>query len=93
MDIDKKRIINALALKNTIEDCYFLPATINVFDVIEWRKSKNGGRKIVYRYNMNGDYDCEFNSIADAIKELGLKSAGGISAALKDTNKSSGGYR
>ena len=49
LDIDKRQIINALALKKPVEDCYFLPATLNIFDVIEWRKSKNGGRKIIYR--------------------------------------------
>lgn len=93
LDIDKKRIINALSLKSTVEDCYFLPANLNVFDVIEWRKSKNGGRKIIYRYTLDGNYDCEFKSIADAAKALNLKSTSGISAALKNPQKSSGGYK
>ena len=93
LDLDKKQIVNALANKNTVEDCYFLPASINIYDVIEWRKSKNGGRKIVYRYAMNGQYDCEFKSIADAARSLNLKSTSGISAAIKDSQKSAGGYR
>ena len=93
LDIDKKRIINALSLKSTIEDCYFLPANINIFDVIEWRKSKNGGRKIIYRYTMDGNYDSEFSSITNAAKSLNLKSTSGISAALKNSQKSSGEYR
>ena len=93
LDIEKRRIVNALSLKNTVEDCYFLPATINVFDVIEWRKSKNSGRKIVYRYTPDGVYDSEFESIAVAAKSLNLKSPSGISAAIKDSQKLSGGYR
>jgi hypothetical protein len=35
LDIDKKRIINAITLKNIVEDCYFLPANVNIFDIIE----------------------------------------------------------
>lgn len=93
LDIDKKRIINALALKSTIEDCYFLPANINIFDIIEWRMSKNGGRKIIYRYTMDGNYIDEFSSLSEAAKSLGLKSTSGISAAIKDPKKSSGEYR
>lgn len=93
LDIDKKRIVNALALKNLVEDCYFLPANINVFDVIEWRSTKTCGRKIVYRYTLDGKYDGEFKSLAEAAKEVNLKSQAGISAALKDPKKSSGGYR
>lgn len=93
LDIDKKQIINALALRNPVEDCYFLPANLNIFDVIEWRKSKNGGRKIIYRYTLEGKFDTEFKSIADAAKALGLKSQSGISGALKDSKKSSGGYK
>jgi hypothetical protein len=93
LKIDKKQIINALAQKTMIGDCYFLPATINVFDVIEWRKSKNNGRKIIYRYTIGGEYDCDFKSLADAAKASNLKSPSGISAALKDSSKSSGGYR
>lgn len=93
LDIEKNRIVNALALKNTIEDCYFLPASVNIFDVIEWRKSKNGGRKIVYRYNIDGSYDSEFKSIACAAKESGLKSTSSISSAIKNPKKTAGGYR
>lgn len=92
LDIDKNRIVNALAQKSNVEDCYFLSATQNIFDVLEWRKSKVGNKKIVYRYTLNKKYDCEFESLADAAKALNLKSKSGISAAIKDTNKSSGGY-
>lgn len=93
LDIDKKQIVNALALKKSVEDCYFLPANLNIFDVIEWRKSKNGGRKIIYRYTLEGKYDSEFKSLAEAAKSVNLKSHSSISAALKDAEKSSGGYR
>lgn len=42
---------------------------------------------------MDGLYDCEFKSIADAAKACGLKSTSGISAALKNPEKSSAEYR
>lgn len=93
LDVDKKRIVNALALKSLVEDCYFLPANVNVFDVIEWRSTKNSGKKTVYRYTLDGKYDGEFKSLADAAKNLNLKSYTSISAALKDPKKVSGGYR
>lgn len=93
LDIDKSRIVTALALKKPVEDCYFLPASLNIFDIIEWRKSKNSGRKIVYRYTLEGKFDAEFKSLADAAKALNLKNYSGISAALKNPKKSSGGYK
>lgn len=93
LDLDKNQIINAISLKKAIGDCYFLPANVNIFDVIEWRKSKSGGRKIIYRYLISGEYDAEFKSLAEAAKSLNLKSTSSISAALKDSNKTSGGYK
>jgi hypothetical protein len=42
---------------------------------------------------MDGKYDSKFDSLADAAKALNLKSTSGISSALKDPRKSSGGYR
>lgn len=51
-----------------------------------------GNKKIVYRYTLDKKYDCEFKSLADAAKALNLKSKSGISAAIKDASKSSGGY-
>lgn len=35
LDIDKNRIVNALAQKSNVEDCYFLSATQNIFDILE----------------------------------------------------------
>lgn len=93
LDIDKNRIKNSLAQRNSLDGCYFLSANQNIFEVLEWRKSKTGNRKVVYRYTLEGDYDCEFKSLAEAAKSVDLKSKSGISAAIKNPSKSSGGYK
>lgn len=93
LDIDKNRIKNSINQRSLLEDCYFLSANQNIFEVIEWRKNKKGGKVKVYQYTLEGDYNTEFESLAEAAKSLGLKSKSGISAAIKNHNKSSGGYR
>lgn len=92
LDIDRNRIVNSISARSKLEDCYFLPADQDIFEVLEWRKSKNGGKRIVYRYTLDKKYDCEFKSLSDAARATGLKSKSGISAAIKNCDKTSGGY-
>lgn len=90
LDIDKNRIINSISLRSKLEDCYFLTAITPIEDVLEYRKDKNGGRKKVYRYTLDGKFDKEFNSVADAAREVGLKKSHSISTALKKFSVSAG---
>ena len=93
LDIENERIIKSMTNKQILEDCYFLPDGVDIFETISWRNSKVGGKKEVHRYTLDGKYDKTFKSLADAAKELGLKSKSGISAAIKDPTKTSGGFK
>lgn len=90
LDIDKNRIINAISQRSKLDDCYFLTVITPIQEVLEFRKDKNNGKKKVYRYTLDNKFDREFNSLADAAKQSGLKGSNSISAAIKKFSVSAG---
>jgi hypothetical protein len=92
LDIDKNRIINAISQRSSIDGCYFLTISTSIEDVLKFRENKNGGKKKVYRYNLDNKYDREYNSLADAARDCGLKQSHSISDAIKSFG-TSGGYK
>lgn len=51
-----------------------------------------GNHRQVYKYNLNGDYMCEYYSILDAAKELNVKSQS-ITAAIDKENRTCKGFQ
>lgn len=90
LDVDKNRIINAISQRSKVEDCYFLTINTPIEEVLEFRKNKNDGRKKVYRYTLDGKFDKEYNSLADAARDLGLSQGKIISTAIKKLYTSCG---
>jgi hypothetical protein len=52
-----------------------------------------GNKKKVHRYTLDGEYVDSFKTLIEAAEACGLKTKDGISAAIKDPNKTSGNYR
>lgn len=92
LDIDKNRIVNSIALRSSINNCYFLTSATSIDDVLKYRENKSGGRKKVYRYTLDGKFDKEYKSLADGAKDCGLKKTNCISQAIKKFS-TSGGYK
>lgn len=55
-------------------------------------KQSERQKKHIYQYTKNGTFIREWNSISEASKELGILMSG-ISVALKNENKSAGGFK
>ena len=90
LDIDKNRIVNAVNNRTSVDGCYFLTINTSIQEVLEYRKTKKGSKKRVYRYTLDNKFDTEFDSVAEAAKMSGLKKGHSISTAIKKFSTSAG---
>ena len=60
-------------------------------ELIEKYRQTSTLKKPIYQFSINGDFIKEFESINDAARLLGIRNDG-ISACLRERQKSSGGY-
>ena len=93
LDITREAIVNSVFDRTTCCGYYFLRADDNIDTLLLEKISK---KKInvtpVYRYLTSGEFDKEYKSISDAIKDTPKTSNGNIIRAIKN-NRTSGGFK
>lgn len=92
LDIPKQTIINAVFNRTICHGYYFLKADEDIKNLLLEKSSKKSAKYTpVYRYDLNGNFDKEYDTISDAAKDVN-GSHGNIIRAIKN-NKTSCGYR
>ena len=92
-DIDPKAISSAICENITCYGMIFIPASKTIdefFEAVSNRQLVNKTK--VYKYDINGDFICEYNSIKEAHTSVGLKTQSSLLRSIK-TKGISGGYR
>lgn len=92
LNINRDAIISSVFDRTLCHGYYFLRANENIEELLEAKKNKKSAHLTpVYRYNLNGKFDKEYISIAEACKDV-KGSHGNIIRAIKN-NRTSCGYK
>lgn len=92
LNINRDAIISSVFDRTLCHGYYFLRADENIDILLKDKSSKILANVTpVYRYNLNGEYEKEYKSIAEACKETG-GSHGNIIRAIKN-NRTCSGYK
>ena len=93
LDIQRDAIVNAVFNRTTCSGYYFLRADENIEDLLFSKSTKKVINKTkVYRYLLSGQFDKQYNSILEAIKDTPKSSNGNIIRAIKN-NRTCANYR
>lgn len=91
-DIDPKTISGAISENIFCYGLIFIPKSKNIDDFFKAINNRTLVAKVkMFKYNpITGDYICEYNSIAEAAKDCGLKTHAPIIRAAKNRGTSAG---
>lgn len=92
LDLSREAIVNAIFNRCKYSGFYFLNVDENIKKLLD-EKSKKLNSKFtpVFRYKLTGEFDKEYNTIAEACADVGSNHSNIITAIKK--NKTSKGYR
>ena len=93
LDIHRDAIVNSIFDRTLCSGYYFLKADDDIELLLKEKSSKIFINKTpVFRYLLSGEFDKEYSSIAEAIKDTPKTSNGNIIRAIKH-NRTCGGYK